>query len=207
MTAPAEPMALIQGIMLGASICFTLGPQSVFVLRQGIHGDHAFRIAAICTAADLILIAAAAAGANAIVMSFPAAVRFGAWGGAIFTLAFGCLTLLAAFRPRPADADGTLASGAIRTALALCFLNPQVYFEMVAIVGGVSLHFDPADRAVFALGVGLISPLWFFGLAFGGRKQSALFNCRGAQCALDALTGAAMLALAATVIAGEMGYL
>ena len=207
MTAAAEPVALIQGMMLGASICFTLGPQSLFVLRQGIHGEQAFRIAAICTAADLLLIAAAAAGANAIVMSFPEAIRFGAWGGAIFTLAFGCLALMTAFRPRPAEAQGTGSPRAIRAALALCFLNPQVYFEMVAIVGGVSLHFAPTERTIFALGVGLISPLWFFGLALGGRKLSVLFNCRGAQRALDAATGLAMLGLAMSIFASEMDHL
>ncbi|MCB1378415.1 MAG: LysE family transporter [Alphaproteobacteria bacterium] len=187
--------ALIQGIMLGASICVTLGPQSIFVLRQGIHGECALRTAAICTAADLLLIAAAAAGANALVMSFPEAMRYGVWGGAIFT---------AAFRPRAAVSGGAATSRVVKTTLALCFLNPQVYLEMVAVVGGMSLQFAPQERSFFALGVGLISPLWFFGLAMGGRKLAAVFRCNRAQCAIDLVAGLAMVALAIAIIAGEL---
>ena len=199
--------ALLQGVLVGTGICFTLGPQSVLVLRQGIRGESAFRIAAICTASDLLLIAAAAAGANAIVMTFPDAARYGIWGGAVFTLAFGCLALASAFRPRPAEVRKPACTHLITAALALSLLNPQVYFEMVAIVGGMALQFEPADRTAFALGVGLISPLWFFGLALGGRRLSQVFRCTRAQCALDAFAGLVMLALATGILAGEMGYL
>ena len=205
MTEAAGSYALIQGLLMGAGICLTLGPQSLYVLRQGIRGDGALITAAICTAADFILIAAAAAGASALVMSFPEAMRLGIWGGAIFTLAFGTLTLAAAFRPAASVEPSNVPSRCVGAALALSFLNPQVYFEMVAMVGGVSLQFDPADRTLFALGVGLISPLWFFGLAICGRRCAGLFASRRAQILLDTITGTLMLGLAAAIIAGETG--
>jgi L-lysine exporter family protein LysE/ArgO len=203
----AGSFALIQGIMLGGSTCLALGPQSVFVLRQGINGNAAFRAAGICIAADVILIAAVALGANAMVMSFPGAAQFGAWGAAIVTFAFGCLALAAAFRPHVAAAASLTTSRVLKTAFALSFLNPQVYFETVALVGGVSLQFAPGDRSLFALGAALISPIWFFGLALGGSKLSALFNCKTAQCGLDLVTGTVMLGLAAAIIAGQTGLL
>ena len=205
MSEAAATYALIQGIALGAAICLTLGPQSLYVLRQGIRGEQALATAAICTAADFVLIAAAAAGASALVMSFPDAMRYGVWGGALFTLAFGAMTLAAAFRPAMASNRGPAASRGVATALALSFLNPQVYFEMVAMVGGMSLQFEPGDRVLFALGVGLISPLWFFGLALGGRRLSCLFASVRAQRLLDGGTGVMMLGLAAFVIAAELG--
>ena len=129
--------ALLQGILVGAGICFTLGPQSVFVLRQGIRGESAFRIAAICTASDLLLIAAAAAGANAIVMTFPDAARYGIWGGAVFTLAFGCLALASAFRPRPAEIHKPAGARLITAALALSLAvnaSGTVSLEMVPLI-------------------------------------------------------------------------
>lgn len=207
MTGTGGSFALLQGLILGAGLCLTLGPQSLFVLRQGIHGEAAYRTAAICTAADFILIAAAAAGANALVMSFPEAMRYGVWGGALFTLIFGVLSLTAALRPRQVEYRGRTASRVIATAFALSFLNPQVYFETVALVGGVSLQFAPTERTFFALGAGLISPLWFFGLAMGGNKLSVLFNGGRAQCCLDMLTGVAMVALAGLIIASEFSHL
>lgn len=207
MIEAAGTAALIQGIALGAAICLTLGPQSLYVLRQGIRGERALAVAAVCTAADFVLVAAAAAGASALVMSFPEAMRYGIWGGALFTLAFGLLTLAAAFHPVALPLGGPIPSRGIATALALSFLNPQVYFEMVALVGGVSLQFEPGNRIVFALGVGLISPVWFFGLALGGRRLSAFFASARAQRMLDGGSGVLMLGLAAFIVAGESGLI
>ena len=164
-------MPLLQGILLGAGICGSLGPQSVFVLRQGIRGEAAFAVAMVCTLADVLLISAAVAGADVFILLIPKAANVAAWGTAAFALAYGYLALSAAIRRRPdvgiAQDDGASRAWALSAALALSLLNPQVYFEMVVLVGGVALQFPPADRMLFGLGVGLVSPLWFFGLALG----------------------------------------
>ena len=60
----ATYLPLAKGFLLGASICMTLGPQSAFVLRQGVLRQRAFCVAMICTLADFMLIALAAAGAT-----------------------------------------------------------------------------------------------------------------------------------------------
>jgi L-lysine exporter family protein LysE/ArgO len=199
---------LLQGIVLGASICASLGPQSVFVLRQGIHGDTAFGVAMICTFADFLLIAAAAAGADAISRSLPQAASVGAWGGATIAAAFGCFALAGALRHRPAmvraPAGSAIHAQAIVVALALSLLNPQVYLEMIVLVGGMALSFPPAERTLFAFGVAVVSPLWFFGLVIGGRRLSRFFARPQALVALDITTGLAMVALAAAIIAGEL---
>lgn len=194
--------ALVQGLLMGVGVCLTLGPQSLYVLRQGVRGEGPLTTAAICTAADFILIAAAAAGANAVVASFPDAIRLGVWSGALFTLAFGLLTLISALRPAAPVSRAAAAPKAVTTALALSFLNPQVYFEMVAMVGSVSLQFLPQDRPLFALGVGLISPLWFFGLALCGRHCAGFLASRRARMLLDLSAGTVMLALAVLMFAG-----
>ena len=208
MNGGSDLVPLLQGIVLGVGICGSLGPQSAFVLRQGIHGDAAFGVAMVCTFADFLLIATAVAGADAISRSLPHAVSIGAWGGAIIASAFGCLALAGALRPRPAVAlastAGTLHVQAIVMALALSLLNPQVYLEMIVLVGGMALPFPPADRGPFAVGVAIVSPLWFFGLVIGGRRLSRLFARPQALVALDITTGLAMLALAAAIVIGEL---
>ena len=195
---------VLQGIILGLGICGTLGPQSLFVLRQGTQRQAAFSVAMICVLTDFLFIAAAVAGADAVVMLFPNAVSFGVWGGAIFTLVFGCLALLAALQPRTGHVTGTFSAGTTTTAFVLCLLNPQVYFEMVILVGGSALQFAPAERIVFAVGVGLVSPFWFFGLAAGGWRLSYYFSQPRSQAAFDLVTGLAMIGLATTMIINQM---
>lgn len=198
-----------QGIVLGMGICCTLGPQSAFVLRQGIHGNAALGVAAICTLADCLLIAAAAGGAGAIVLLLPQASRMALWGSAAFVAAFGGVSILAAFRPRStggsALSEARFKMSALTAALALSLLNPQVYVEMVAMVGGVALQFPPMERVLFAVGVGLVSPVWFFGLAVGGRRLAKFLVRPRALFALDMVTGLVMLGLAASIIINDLG--
>ena len=101
MTGGSDLVPLLQGIILGASSAAVSATERV-VLRQGIHGEAAFGVAMICTFADFLLIAAAAAGADAISQSLPHAASIGAWGGAIIASAFGFFALAGALRHRAA---------------------------------------------------------------------------------------------------------
>jgi L-lysine exporter family protein LysE/ArgO len=99
---------------------------------------------------------------------------------------------------------GAIHAQTIVVALALSLLNPQVYLEMIVLVGGMALSFPPAERTLFAIGVAFVSPLWFFGLVIGGRRLSRLFARPQALVALDVTTGLAMLALAGAIVVGEL---
>lgn len=208
MNGGADLVPLLQGLALGAGICVSLGPQSVFVLRQGVNGAAAFSVATVCTFSDFLLIGAAAMGANAIASLIPDADSVAAWGGAIIASAFGCIALAGSLRHRlalaGAPAAGTIHLQAVVVALALSLLNPQVYLEMVVLVGGIALRFPPDERALFAIGVASVSPLWFYGLVVGGRLLSRLLVRPRAAAALDIAAGVAMLALAATIVIDEL---
>lgn len=199
---------LIQGIALGVSLCCTLGPQSVFVLRQGIRRVAAIEVAAICAISDGVLIAAGAAGFGALLAAFPAFATAATWGSVALILAYGAMLLASALRHRGAEPAIRAASGqrgcrAMATAMALTFLNPQVYLEMIGVVGGVAIRFAETERAVFALGVMLVSPIWFFGLALGGRRLAMLLGSERAAFALDVVTAALMLGLGAALALTE----
>jgi L-lysine exporter family protein LysE/ArgO len=201
-------MPLIQGVVLGAGICVSLGPQTVLVLRQGMRGDAAYAVAAICTTADFLLIAVAAVGAHSVVRLIPDAAGAAAWGAALCCGAYGCFALHSARRQRGGEAGVRPASvvraQAILAAFALSLLNPQTYLEMVLLVGSVALVFPPGERALFALGVALVSPVWFFGLAVGGRRFAGLFSRPRAARILDVATGVVMLAMAAALINNQL---
>src|SRR5215470_16979930 len=88
MSASSLPI-LLQGIALGASLCFTLGPQSLFVLRQGMRGERALQVATICSLSDAAMIVAGATGFGALLGAFPALKSFAGWGGAVLVVAYG----------------------------------------------------------------------------------------------------------------------
>jgi L-lysine exporter family protein LysE/ArgO len=205
-------LPLLQGFVLGASICGSIGPQSLFVLRQGIHGEAAFLAATICTFVDFAMIAAAIAGAETIVATFPDAGNVASWGAAAFILAYALLSLATAAR-RPACATVNMRSrvlsataAIVAMTLALSLLNPQVYLEMMVMVGVVGLHLPEDDRWLFAIGVALVSPLWFFGLALGGRRLAPLFARPDVSRVADMLAGLAMIVLALVIVGGDLNW-
>lgn len=155
---------LLQGIALGASLCFTLGPQSLFVLRQGMRGERALQVATICSLSDVAMIFAGATGFGALLAVFPSFTTLAGWGSAALVLVYGSMQLMGALlRAHERRAAPPLAvraaSCALAPAVAFSLLNPQVYLEMVGVVGSVAIRFAEAERAAFALGVMLVSPL------------------------------------------------
>ena len=204
-------MPLFQGFILGASLCVSLGPQSLFVLRQGIRGEAALLVALICTIVDFGLIAAAIAGAEAVVDSVPDLQAVASWAAAAIVLAYGCFALAeAASRSDDGDENdgaGTVAKTLLAVslaALALSLLNPQVYMEVMVTVGLVGLQFPSEDRWLFGLGVAAVSPLWFFGLVLAGRKVARHFGRSQVRRAVDLIAGLAMIALAVAILGAEL---
>lgn len=208
MSADLLPI-LLQGIALGASLCVTLGPQSLFVLRQGMRGERAFQVATICSLSDAAMILAGATGFGALLAAFPAFQSLAGWGGATLVVSCGGMQLTGALRrcqgrtARPPRRVMRAASCAILPAVAFSLLNPQVYLEMVGIVGSVAIRFAETERPAFALGVMLVSPLWFFGLALAGRRLAALMRCTRAAVALDLATASLMLGLGTAMALAE----
>jgi L-lysine exporter family protein LysE/ArgO len=94
----------------------------------------------------------------------------------------------------------------IITTLALSLLNPQVYLEMMVMVGVVGLQFADGDRWLFAVGVAVVSPLWFFGLVLGGRRMAPLFARPGIARAADLITGLAMILLALMIVGSDLSW-
>jgi L-lysine exporter family protein LysE/ArgO len=209
MSADLLPV-LLQGVALGISLCFTLGPQSLFVLRQGMRGERALQVATICSLSDVAMILAGATGFGALLAAFPSFTNLAGWSSAALVVVYGAMQLTDVLlrgrkRRAPPPLAVRAASCAIMPAVAFSLLNPQVYLEMVGVVGSVALRFAEAERAAFALGVMLVSPLWFFGLALAGRRLAALMRCKRTAVALDLATASLMLGLGTAMALAESG--
>ncbi|WP_307045052.1 LysE/ArgO family amino acid transporter [Agromyces ramosus] len=100
--------------------------------------------------------------------------------------------------PRTRVARSTLAT-AVLTCLALTWLNPHVYLDTVFLLGSVAnTHGD--GRWAFAVGAGVASILWFFGLAYGARLLGGVLASPRAWRVLDGLIAVVMVALGVLLV-------
>ena len=93
------------------------------------------------------------------------------------------------------------AGRALRTALALTFLNPHVYLDTVVLLGSVAAREGGHGAPLFGAGAAVASCAWFSSLGFGARYLAPLFARPLAWRLLDGAIGLVMLALAGSLLA------
>lgn len=227
---PRTVTALLAGFGLGLSLIIAIGAQNLFVLRQGLRGEHVALVAWICTLSDALLIVVGISGIGAATQALPWLVEAIRWAGAVFLVGYGLLAARRAWRPSgevlavgatDAEVEVTPASGgglatarrttlpatgtaarAALTCLALTWLNPHVYLDTVVFLGSIGNRQPGELRWWFALGAVLGSVLWFTALGYGSRVLSPLFARPTAWRVLDLGIGIMMLTLAALLLFG-----
>jgi L-lysine exporter family protein LysE/ArgO len=201
----------LQGLGMGASLIMPIGAQNAYVIRTGVRGRHVVLTVATCILIDISLIALGMSGFGALVEASPRLLAACRWGGALFLLWYGGRCLLGAWR---APARGTTVGGdgtaggnpagsarqAFTVVLAMSLLNPHVYLDTVVLLGAVGSSLADGHRTAFALGAMLASLLWFSGLGLLARRFSFVLARPNVWRAVETLTGATMLILAALLL-------
>ena len=192
------------GFALGLSLIVAIGAQNAFVLRQGLRRAHVFAVCLTCALSDALLIAAGVGGFGWLTETAPWIGPVMTWGGALFLLAYGGLSLRRAFGPAEALDPAAHGTGSLRatllTCLALTWLNPHVYLDTVVLLGSVSTQFD--NRLAFGAGAVTASFAFFFSLGYGARMLQPLFASPISWRVLDALVAVVMWAIAASLVLG-----
>jgi len=208
----------LQGLGMGASLIMPIGAQNAHVIRTGVRGRHVMLTAATCILVDIGLIALGMSGFGALVEASPRLLAACRWGGALFLLWYGGRCLLGAWRAPvqggTVQGDGKAggkmggdpAAGGARQAftvvLAMSLLNPHVYLDTVVVLGAVGSSLADGHRSAFALGAMLASLLWFSLLAVLARRFSCVLARPNVWRAVETVTGATMLILAALLLRG-----
>ncbi|QSR18738.1 LysE/ArgO family amino acid transporter [Novosphingobium sp. KA1] len=200
--------AYLSGFALSAALIIAIGAQNLFVLRQGLRREHVGAIVLFCAAADSILIAAGVAGVGAFLSALPQLTRALSLGGAAFLGWYGVAALRRMAAPGSVNVTGggTVTLGrALAATAGFTFLNPHVYIDTVLLMGAAGATQPLALRPVFVAGAASASVLWFSALGYGARLLIPLFGRPAAWRVLDAVVGATMLTLAASLIARALG--
>lgn len=214
--ASTDVPALLSGLGLGLSLIVAIGAQNAFVLRQGVRREHVAAVALVCMTSDTVLITASVAGVGALLAAAPWLLTAVRWAGAAFLVGYGLLAARRVWRPSgealvvddsaPVASHGVTAvrtrslTPVLATCLALTWLNPHVYLDVLLLGTVGSAH--GADRWWFAAGCVVASVIWFTTLAFGSRLAGRWLRSPRAWRVLDGFVAATMLALGVGLLLG-----
>ena len=159
----------LNGLLLGFSLIMALGPQNIFLIRQGAARHHPVLSALTCFICDIILIIGSVAGLHRMLESHDSLRAWMIGFGVIFLLYYGIRALKQALaHQRPAtknEKERASRSHIIMLALGFSLLNPHAIIDSLVLIGGGSMQF-PGYQHVFLLGVLTSSLLWFTLLTF-----------------------------------------
>lgn len=176
---------IIKGMLVSASLIMAIGSQNAFVLKHGLQKNHIFAICLTCFLCDFLLMSVGVLGLGSVLASNRMMSGILALFGAVFLAVYGALSFKNAFVSRSTltinanqkneHSQNTLKNSVLAT-LAVTLLNPHVYLDTVVIVGGMAGTMSIAQKWQFLAGALLASFVWFFGLGFGARFLTPIFQ-------------------------------
>ena len=188
----------LKGAMVASGLIIAIGAQNAFVLKQGLARQHIFWVALICFLCDAVLMSAGVLGLGALIKGSPVATLSLTLIGAVFLFWYGfnafrsALMGTAHLEAAKQRVQNVSLRTVVGTTLALTLLNPHVYLDTVVVLGGVAGTLTVAEKLPFLLGAISVSGVWFFGLGYGARLLSPLFQKPRTWQALDLLIGVIM---------------
>ena len=191
----------VAGFALSMGLILAIGPQNIFVLRQGLLRSHVFAVCLVCALADALLIAVGVLGLGAYLSGVEGAEFWISMAAALFIAGYGVMRARSSMDPSGmsiGEEDGAGLVPTLGTAMAFTFLNPHVYLDTVMLIGSASSRYASDERASFAIGAMLASFLFFFALGYGARRLSSLLESpeswrvidRGIACVMFVIAGA-----------------
>ena len=192
----------LEGFALSIGLILALGPQNVFVMRQGLMRSHVFAVCLACSVFDALLITAGVLGVGSILAGIEGAEFMIAIGASIFLISYGLLRIKSAISPVGMSTEGEGESDlapTIAAAAAFTFLNPHVYVDTLLLIGGTSSRYLGDERVAFGIGAATASFVFFFSLGYGARSLSEVLNKPKAWKYID-LSIACIMFIIATAI-------
>ena len=191
------------GLLLGLSLIVAVGAQNIYVLRTGMTREYVPLVVGICSASDVVLIAAGVAAGRIVIGDRHWLLGIARIADVLFVFGYAALAALRAVRPatvrlghtRPA----TSRPAVVAACLAFTWLNPAVYLDNVVLVGSVA-NASPGRQWWFGGGAAVASILWFVLLGFGARLLTPVFDRPRSWRLLDVLTAVVMAVIGLRIL-------
>ncbi|KTC88120.1 MULTISPECIES: LysE/ArgO family amino acid transporter [Legionella] len=199
-------LVYFNGLMLGLSLIMALGPQNVFLIRQGALRKHALLSAIICFFCDIILVCASVAGLNQMLKLHPTLQIWVTWFGVAFLLYYGTKAFKQAFSKHTEqtvrEQKNTNRLQIVMLALGFSLLNPHAIIDSLVIIGSGSRQF-PEHPQAFLLGVISASFLWFTSLTVTTHYFSEILSRISVWRRIEFSSGLLMVFLSLKLASGQ----
>ena len=196
-------LAFISGFLISISLILALGPQNVFVLRQGLLRSHVFASCLVCSISDALLIAAGVLGVGLFISEIEGLATWMSIGASIFLIFYGLLRVKSALNPKGLEIDDSESKElwpTILAGLAFTYLNPHVYADTLLLIGGASSSYTGDDKVMFGIGAATASFVFFFSLGYGAKSLSPILNNPESWKIIDLFIAGIMFTVAAILL-------
>lgn len=193
-------LVLAKGFTLTLSMIIPIGTQNAMMLKQSINKQHHKKTAALFVLYDIILISLGVLGGSILLSSSDALFDILTWGGIIFLVTYGALSMKSALLKTANNNDTVLNKKSAKviffTTLAVTFLNPHAYIDTVMVIGSVGGQYADDIKIYFLLGCILGSMTWFSVLTFGATKLSKQLTIPKVKMSIDIVIAIIMWVIA-----------
>lgn len=199
--------AVTSGFLLGASFIFSIGPQNLALINAGLARDNTLVVASTGYLSEIILVVAGLLGFQSSLAAYPGATMALHLLGIAFLVVYGISAIRRSWRRQQAVTDDPAEcrhtrGHAVIAMLAVTWLNPLVYIEVVLLVGLVSSAFDTEMRLWFGAGFLLASGMRFYGWSLTGRMLRSWLRGPAPRQQFAMISGCLLLGSAA-MLAGR----
>ena len=189
----------LNGLILGLSLIMALGPQNIFLIKQGARRNHAILSTIVCFLCDLVLVCASVAGLHEVLLDHPTLQIWMIWLGAAFLFYYALKALRSAFtknKQRKEENTHLLSKAQIILfSFGFSLLNPHAIIDSMVIIGSGSSQF-PDHELIFLAGVITANMLWFSSLAFTTRYFSEIISKDSIWQLIELFSGILMIFIA-----------
>ncbi len=185
------------GLTLGFGLIISMGPQNIFLIRQGLKKEYAYVSALVCSLCDMILILLSTLSIAKLIVVYPIAKIIMIIIGALFLVVYGVKSIYSGLKQfkntDPVHLNHSSKSLSLLklllTAVSFSLLNPQAIIDTMIMIGGVVNQYPKEDQQMFVIGVIAASFLWFAGLATLSSSCAPYFNSRKTWGILEVVSG------------------
>ena len=192
-----------EGFAISISLIFALGPQNVFVLRQGLMKSHVLVSCLVCSISDALLIAAGVLGVGLFLSEIDGVEIWVSIFAALFLIFYGFLRIKSSLNPvgmKIEEKEEESRGKTVLTALAFTYLNPHVYVDTLLLIGGASSRYMGNEKLAFGIGAATASFVFFFSLGYGAKLMSPVLNNPSSWKVIDLVIATIMFAIAGVII-------
>lgn len=200
-------LIFFNGLILGLSLITALGPQNVFLIKQGAQKNHAILSALVCFVCDFILACGSIAGLHHVLSLHPTLQIWMIWLGSTFLLYYAIKTLQSALFPKKETTDKAVNTHSrmqiVLFALGFSLLNPHAIIDTLVIIGSGSSQF-PDHKLAFLAGVVTASSIWFSSITLTTRYFSDVLTKAKVWQSIEFFSGIMMLAIGVKLTMGTL---